>query len=323
MIVRSLYKLSLILIGSFSLFCMGCSKDIEEDEDYCLRPDYKAKVNIHLMVDESLSPYRNIIGDEVESQLTRSGEEYKLRYSVCAYPLDYSGYMAKSTVNEYYVQSTDPNVELSLPLGKYRIIAWADFISDKSGQKPYFHTDDFSDMLLVEKYQYQGCDNFKISFNGENNLTVSYKTPALNIDLSPTMGQYRLIASDLPDYEVGKIRISYPSGLPASYNLLTNEICHFWQDVSFFPIGDKYLAFDNVYSENLYNLELRVEVFDKDGKLKARRNSIKIPIKKGGVTTYTAKLFTILEEDSTDTPIDSNNGAGIDFDFGDTYIIEF
>lgn len=312
------------MIGSLSLLTMSCSKEIEEDEDYCIRPDYKATVSVHLSVDESLSPYRSIIEDGVEPKLTRSNDGYKLRYSVCAYPLDSAGSKTKANSNEYFAQSTDPNIELALPLGKYRIIAWADFISEDSTKKPYFHTDDFSDMLLVEKYQYQGCDNFKICFNGENNLTVSYKTPQLNIDLSPTMGQYRLVASDNPDYEVGKIRISYPSGLPASWNLLTGEICHHWQDVSFSPTCDKYIAFDNVFSENLYNIELLVEVFDKDGKLKARRNSIKIPIKKGGVTTYTAKLFTVLEDNNSSvTPPEGNNGGGIDFIFGDTFFIEF
>lgn len=303
-----------LLAGAF-LFT-SCHSD-NEVEDPCLRPDYKSSVKVSLDVDVKLSKYKDVsFADDLNRQ-TRSAEQWQLRYTVCAFQDGKSNEVPVASVS-----SLSPELELSLPLGKYNVVAWADYVSDGSLSSRYFHTDDFSDILLKDKFSYSGIDSHKIGFLGSESLTVSYRTPELKIALSPAMGQYRINATDSPDYTVGKVLVTYPQGVPSSLNVLSGKICHKWYGVSFETIPAGEVAFDNVFAESKeIKVAVKIEVFDDSGRLRARRNFLDIPLVRGGVTFVNAKIYTILDPDSGDAP--SGGGMGIDGDYDDSFVIEF
>ena len=314
-----------LLLMLFGSLLVSCSKDIEPDEDYCLREDNRDLVCLNLAVQKSMFTYKNLdIDDENNVTISRSAEkeEPHIRYYINVYPADCD----EKAKPIYSTTTTEPQITLSLPIGKCRVIAWADYVTNDDGFSKYFHTDDFSDMLLIDKYDYTANDPYKSCFLCSKDVTVSYKTPLIDMKLMPLMGQYRIVASDQPDYEVGKILVSYPSGVAASVNAFTGNICHVWQDVSFKSECDSYVVFDNILAEKAESeIHLAIKVFDEDGRLRAYRRSIKFPIVRQGVTTATTNVFTLLEDENPgDNPGTEGGGqAGINDKYDTTYIITF
>lgn len=307
--------LSALALFAGTVLFASCHSD-NEVEDPCLLPDYKSSVKVTLDVDTRLSDYKDVsFADDLNKQ-TRSSEHWHLRYTVCAFPEGVSNAVPVASVS-----SLSSKLELSLPLGKYNVVAWADYVPDESLASQYFHTDDFSDLLLREKFSYSGTDAHKIGFLGSEAVTVSYRTPELTVALSPAMGQYRINATDSPDYTVGKVLVTYPHGVPSSLNALSGKICHKWYGVSFETMPTDVVAFDNVFAESEeIKVPVKIEIYDDKGRLRARRNTLDIPLVKGGVTFVNAKIYTILDPDSGDAP--SGGGMGINGDYDDDFIIE-
>ena len=159
-----------IKISTFLLVCLitlSCSSDKNKEED-CLSENFKTSFKIRLDVDTHMTDYKDICLDNDNEPETRSAEAWRLRYTVCAYSEN-----GPSDVPVASLSSLSPVIDLTLPLGKYNIIAWADYISDESLNSQYFHTDDFTDILLRDKFSYSGDDTHKIGFIGNENLTVS------------------------------------------------------------------------------------------------------------------------------------------------------
>lgn len=304
---------ALILFAGISVFT-SCSKDTPE-EDWCIRDGYRATVHVVLSADESMYDYQTVTVSDPEAE-TRAGEKWRLRYSLCAYNLEEGGDASPI----FNISSLSPELDVSLPLGKYRLVGWADYVPEETEKSKYFHIDDFSDMLLIDKFSYSGSDPHKMAFLGQSDCTVSYRTPEIDIDLSPAMGQYRIIATDSPDYEVGKVVISYPKGMPASMDARSGKICYNWMGVSFVSNPGECLVYDNLFAEETgKNVKVRLEIYDKSGNLKACRKALDVPLIRGGITLVKANCYTILECDNT--PGEGSGGIGIDDSYGDTHVI--
>lgn len=311
------YKLISKAVLCFGLLLMACSREDPYDMECLIDTEYST-VRIHLDVNASLNPYRTITdptNDDASS--TRSDDSWQLKYVVAAYPVS-----GNSTKPFAMIKSGGPDIEMNLPLGKYHILAWSDYTPSLSLNDYYFHTDDFTDFLLKEKYSYNGVDAHKIGFLGAEDVTVTSRIDDVSISLSSAMGQYRINAVDSPDYTVGKVIVSYPDGLPSSLNGITGRICHKWYGVSFETNPSDSNIFDNVFSENSeIKVPVKIEVYDINGKLRARRNTIDIPLVRGGRTYVNAKVYTLLDPDSDDVVM--GDGAGIDGEYDDTFIIDF
>lgn len=311
--MNSFITISTVLV--VCLITLSCSSDKNKEED-CLSENFKTSFKIRLDVDTHMTDYKDICLDNDNEPETRSAEAWRLRYTVCAYSEN-----GPSDVPVASLSSLSPVIDLTLPLGKYNIIAWADYISDESLNSQYFHTDDFTDILLRDKFSYSGDDTHKIGFIGNENLTVSYRTPELNIYMSPAMAQYKITALDSPDYNVSKVIVSYPEGLPSSLNAISGKISHKWYGVSFETLPKDFVAKDNVFSEHEeIKVPVKIEVYDDRGVLRARRNSIKIPLIKGGVTFVKAKIYSVLDPENGDMP--QGGGITIDNEYDDVHIIE-
>lgn len=299
-----------ILIGGSS-----CSSDNVVDDNDCLEVGFRDKVNVSLSVKDSLSFYKEV---NYDYDCTRCVDGAVLRYTIGVYELD-AITRCESVSPSCLLYSDSPDFTISLKPGKYRVLAWADYEPMSKSDNHYFHIDDFSDMMLVDKFGYHGSDVLKMGFLGCKDITVSYRTPDYEIQLESVMGQYRLTTSDTPEFEVGKVVISYPSGVPASLNAITDNICYIWDGISYVAKSEDYLTFDNILAENEeYELELKIEVYDKNEKLRARRKSVKIPIIRGGITDAKIQLYTVLEEDE---PRDTEGGCGINDKYDDTIFI--
>lgn len=312
-----IFRLSLLLFASISLF--ACSKH-EIDEDDCLKDGGSSEITVNLSVNKVLSPYTTVeIPDTLPTEETRAESDKILVYYLAAYRL----YNGKLTNDFKAFTSSESNFSIALPIGRYRIFAWAQYVdSDDPDMKGYFHTDDFSDMLIRNKYSFPINDSFKIAYRSETDFAVSFRSKPLAMSLKPVMGQYKIEPLDSPDYEVGKVEITYNSGLAASHNAITDQFAYMWNGIVGLHQGqfaDDCLAFDNVFAlDKEHHLSLQIKIFDKNGKLKAKRNNISFPVVRSGITTVRAKVFTILEKDNPEDP----GMGGINDEYDNTYFIE-
>ena len=271
---------------------------------------FRTDLDVYLSIDKSFSDYK-----DVDSTMfaTRGSTAWGLRYCVAAYRRDES--------EPYMVQSSYDNpIQFNLPPGKYTFVGWADHVPNYDDKSYYFYTDDFSEILLRHKYDYEGNDFAKVAYSGQKDLRVAYTTKSLQIDMNVSVARYKLIATDSATFTPGKVIVSYYD-LPASINPFHKKINGKWNDVSFISsVSGKQLAFDQVLAENSeITVKACVEIFDEKDNLRARVRQVEIPLINGGITTVKGNFFTTLQLDEGMTA----GGIVIDPEFEETVEIEF
>ena len=258
------------------------------------QPVFDREVQVHVAVDESLAAYKDTVYSRSESMV--------LRYTANAY----QGSDIVATV-----VSMTPDFTMKLPMGDCRICVFVDYVPEGTIEDYHFFTDIFSEILLKNRVNYEPAVAHRIGLYGNEIATDS--DTHVNITASIAMAQYRLIASDYPDYEIGNIRISFNSAYPAAINGFNGNVCRGWSGLAFNSqcVGET-IAADMVFADfDEIMLSARVEVYDTDGKLRARIKSVGIPVRRGGITTVRGPFFTTFEEDD---PGPDSGGSGIEID---------
>lgn len=278
---------------------VGCKdNDMGINEDWCLSPDYKTDMVVDVDLDKTFSQYVTL--DSVFS--TRSNETgLILKYYAAAY-------VRNSRTPLVISSSFDHKVPISLMPGKYNIVAWADYESENDSRSANFYTDDFSELLLRNKYNYSEASTAKMGFRGVSQVPVAYTTDSVSIIAKPAMGQYRLVATDTVGYTPAKVTVRYTSKIPAAIDALDGSFNWWWDDISFSCVPNgKQIASDLVFSQPTEtSVTAVVEVFDDKGYLRARKKGLKIPLVNGGITTIRGNFLSILEMDDN-----QGNGAGL------------
>lgn len=291
-------KLFLPFLAFFMIALTGCKDEVEMDEDWCLKNTFQKPLVVDVGLEKSFEKYLDI--DSTFSTRSRS-LDLVLKYYVAAYTKDSSEPIAISS-------SFDNKVEISLFPGKYEFVSWVDYESESNGVGANYYTDDFTELLLRNKYSYSEASIDKLGYRGHKNASIAYTTDSISITTTPAMGQYRLIATDTVGYVPDKVVVTYSSKIPAAINAKDGSFKWWWDDISFTtsPNG-KILASDFVLSQpSETSVTAIVEVYDSDGYLRARKKDLEIPLINGGITTIRGNFLSILEVD--DNPA---NGSGI------------
>lgn len=271
----------------------------------------KIPVTVNITIDKSMSDYIRV--DSLDLNNARSSSNPVYRYCLAAY----RGNEAEPYEVHY---DYDPSFTLSLPLGKFNFVGWADPVYENNGRSYYFFTDDFSEILLRNKYDYMVNDPNKLAYRNKIEHRVSYTSKDISISLTPAMAKYRLIATDSPDYTPSKVVVSYLN-IPSSIDGLSGKINGYWSDVFFNSnIIDDQIATDQVLAQDSeIKVYARIEIYDDKGVLKGRIKQLEIPLVKGGLTTIKGNFYTSLQQEV-------NTGEGgiiIDPDFEETVEIEY
>lgn len=286
---------------SLLLFSLnGCKDNVEFDEDWCLRDTYKKPLLVDVELDKSFTQFASI-DSAFSTRSSTKAQDLVLRYYVAAYTKDSNEPIALSS-------SFENKVELSIHPGKYDIVSWVDYESESNGVGANYYTDDFTELLLRNKYSYSEASIDKLGFRGIKSASIAYTTDSLSITATPAMAQYRLIATDTVAYKPEKVVITYTSQIPAAINAKDGSFSWWWDDISFTttPNG-KTIASDFLLSqETETSVTANIEIYDSKGYLRARKKDLKIPLINGGITTIKGNFLSILEED--DNP---SNGSGI------------
>lgn len=308
-----------LLLASLLPF-MACNKDSPEDEEYCLRDSYKIPVDFHIVLghDTVFKEYKSI--DSLYIKTRTDIETPYLKYFVAAFPMT-------EGLPTAVASSTESDMTINLHPGRYTMVGWVMYETDEQSRGFNFYDDDLSELLLKNKYNYSGANSYKIAYRASEPKNIAYNTPEASLTAKPSMGYYRIIATDSATFVPSRIVLRYSSMLPASIHGKTGAFNWWWSDISYDSepirldsVGDL-LAHDFVLSQDSKetSVTVTIEVYDQSGDLRARKKNVEIPLKNGGITTVTGEFYSFLEIDEDAT---SGSGISIKTDWDATFDIE-
>lgn len=297
----------------------GCKDNVEfNEEDWCLDKSYMVPLNVYVNVDKSFEEYANVdstMDADKYRRSTRGDPTWQLQYNVAVYEKD-----AKDISQPLEVFTSFENpVKTRLRPGKYDFVAFATYTPPLLETKSHhFHLDDFSEIMLKQKYDYTADDSYKVPYRVKEGHSVAWTDDELNLTATPAMAKFRLIATDEPEFTPYRTVVSFYS-LPAAINGYTGKINYSWSDIQFENIiKDDVLAADYVLSHSEETeIFVKVEIYDALGNMRARLSKLRIPLVNGGVTTIKGNFYSILDLSGL-----SSGGISIDTEFEGTYEIE-
>lgn len=301
---RIILLLSLLMFG-------GC--DIHEwpDKRYILYP-FTLNLDFHsdLSMYEEISYVRN-----VRSISENSLVGHDVRYLIKAYRMDDMGDVSTFVYTHADVSSLNHDVQLELPEGAYKFLVWTDYVDSKSVNDKYYDTSDFQEIILIDKSNHKGSNEFRDVFRGYSFGEVEgteSTTGIATVTMERPMGKFKFIATDadvfiktmqnkgsLLNMEDYKVIFRYNYFMPCSYNLVADMTADSWTGMSFESrmftnLEDQVeLGYDYVFvNDNGTTLSVCMEVYDKDGSLLAACSPINVPIVRNKMTKVSGNFLT-------------------------------
>lgn len=297
-------KIIYILLAFPLLVFSACQHTYVEDVDWCLKDTDKLQVEVSIALDSAFSDYITI---DTLSVKTRNMDSPFLKYYVAAFRENESN-------PAMVVSSLDSVVRMNVKPGKYTIVGWVQYCQGSDSKGCNFYDDDFTELLLRNKYSYKPGSPSKIAYRAVDSLRLALNTRNIKMVAKPAMGRYRIIATDSAGFNPSKVVVKYTSSIPAAIHGKNGEINWWWNDISYTspsvtslgPEGDL-LAYDYILAQDNEEtiLVATVEIYDEFGKVKARKNKVNIPVVNGGLTTIKGDFYS-----SFDSKVNSSSGGG-------------
>lgn len=284
--------------------------------------------------------------------LTRAdGQDVVIRYDFKVFPKGNTTYPVKEfTILKDDLTRQDYTTNLELMPGDYDLYCWSDY-AYPDGDPIYYDDTNFASITYIKPYEgdsdlrdvFRGVTSFSITESGYYEL----KPVDATIVLSRPLARYKFIATDLAEFidkEITrgklsrtpddvllgdgpryaklseyKIKVIYPMYMPAVFNNFRNNPVDSWTGVDFYCSmqqlsgTEAQLAMDYVMvNGEQSSVQVMLEVYDPDGVLIARTNTMTIPTKRDRTTVVYNKFLTTIR----------NDGVGINPDFDGEYNIE-
>lgn len=278
--------------------------------------------------------------------------DIELRYDFRIYPKGNTKNCLKEfTIYKSDLTGESFQTSFEMHTGDYDIYCWSDFAYSLNGLPVYYDDSNFSAITYIKPYEgdsdfrdaFRGVTSFSIKDSGYYQMQPVEAT----IILSRPLARYMFIATDLEDFiekEATRernrnsdslndqdaytrvtnlddyiVKVTYPLYMPAVFDNFLNNPIDSWTGISFegtmTKISDQEarLALDYVMVNGEESgVQVMLEVFDPDGVVIARTNSMTIPTKRNRTTIVYGKYLTTLR----------NDGVGIDPDFNGSFNIE-
>ncbi len=149
---------------------------------------------------------RTVLSDRVTNRFLG---DYDMRYLINAYPIDDEGNVSqepvarfvfsKSVFSDYDFQTT----EVSLPAGRYQLMAWADFVETSTVADKFYHPTDFNNIHLPDTHE--GNSEYRDAFRGMKQIEVVadvYETEPLSvlIPMQRPLARFTFVTTDLKEF---------------------------------------------------------------------------------------------------------------------------
>ena len=214
---------------------------------------------LHLNFDTELPLYKTIDYTRGENNTITGTPKHDIRYIINAYRTDnIIGENRLSDTTFVFTKSDISNLnytaQLHLKTGVYTFRVWADYVEPGSKKDKYYDTSDFAEIVLVDRDNHSGSNDYRDAFKGSISAEVKEIKPnggAIEIDNEATiemrrpMGKFHFIATDGEEF-VSRIaqelseqgELVTPNSAQPAYEQLLQSI-----DISQFNIVFRYNAF--------------------------------------------------------------------------------
>lgn len=225
---KSLYYISLCLISFFAF----SSCDIHElpAERYD-----KVPFQLHLNFDTEMPLHQEIFyTNSGETESKSSIEKHDIRYIVNVYRTDKIRSDARLADTTFVFTKSDITnlnytANLLLPEGVYDFKVWADYVDANSNDDKYYDTRDFSDIILLNKDNYRGSNDYRDAFRGYTSAEVLnpdfYTGSIVNtidnqatIQMERPMGKFKFISTDTEIFLARVAQKLYEQGKLSSFD---------------------------------------------------------------------------------------------------------
>ncbi|MDE6276748.1 MAG: hypothetical protein K2M06_01420 [Muribaculaceae bacterium] len=240
------------------------------------------KYLLHLRFDTDLPIFKEVFYENgsLSEARSRSGRspEYDIRYIINLYPAVRTGEYSRSAEHSFVrtvprAHGLDADFELPVPPGDYRIYVWADYVGHDEAVDLFYDTSDFSEIIIANRNDYVGDDDFRDAFCGSLDAKVDYG-PEYSLSrnreiivegtvrMERPLAKYRFISTDLAEFikqqfdsrrsafsaaqapgaedasraldlSEYSVRVIYSQYLPCSFNMFTNRPADSWTGVSY------------------------------------------------------------------------------------------
>lgn len=262
--------------------------------------------------------------------VSRAADAHDMRYIIRAYPLGDNDVVLNEPVAEWIYSrgnvsvgdNYDYSTQYFLPEGKYRLMAWADFVEAGSVSHKYYNYDNFTSIVLHGPHK--ANTDYRDAFSGTADLTLEasiyeeLETKNVLINMKRPFAKYSFVATDLKEFmekemkeQHGEVDLDdytvlfiYPMYMPNTYNLFNDKAVNSATGIQYrsklTPLNEKEasMGFDYVVinDDPDAKVTVRVGVFDKDGKQLAMSPSFNIPLERS-VNSIIRGRFLMTESD--------------------------
>lgn len=300
----------------------GCSSNGDE-------PSVPKYGSAPVVVSFSINP-EMVFYQDVNLEESRAGAGMDLRCQVRAYAESSNGQLSARPVADtlLILPAKGPQqgrCKFTLPSGRYRVMAWADYVDAGSKADKYYTTTDFSDIRLNGSYV--GGTDARNAFAGSAavNFSVPYGDTTTvvrqDLPLASVMGKIKFVATDYNQWLAGtpqnlRVLVNYPAFLPHRYSVPRGVPFDATTGVSFISTmselstdghGSATLATDYVMvNGDESSVTVALGLYDDTGKLVCSSGTINVPLRRGGLTVVSGHFLTKTA---------NSGGIGIDPDF--------
>ena len=147
------------------------------------------------------------------SETKASYETHDVRYVINAYRTDLKRSTNRIADTSFVFTkdcdgTLDYKAHLALPEGSYDFNVWVDYVDDGSKRDKYYDTRDFSEIILANKGQHSGSNEYREAFRGYSNGVVMdplhYSGQIVNeihnessVEMMRPMGKFKFISTDV------------------------------------------------------------------------------------------------------------------------------
>ena len=276
-------KKLLYLFLLLPLLMVGCKKQSAGS-------DTNAEVVFNLSFDRALAAHQTINVDTKAEGVT-------FRNIICVYKMDATGSVISQEKPDYSFswEGEKTTYTGSLPVGKYRVLAWSDH---KGGSSLYWDASDFTSIKMDGTHQ--GSDENVRAFKGDVVLDVTDNgNRALSIPMASPMGKFVVLSTEAQQAALNglKVRFTYSQFMPSAFGMFHDKPVDSKSGVSFTstpeegPEGTVQLGYDYVLTNGAEStVPMLMEILS--GSEVASFFTFNIPLVRGKITTVKGEFLS-------------------------------
>ncbi len=226
---------------------------------------------LHLDFTTEMPLYKEIVYSRSGDTETRGvTERHDIRYTINAYRVgnmrsenrvaDTTFVFTKSDISDL-----NYTAHLLLEEGTYDFKVWADYVDANSIEDKYYDTHDFSEIILANKYEHPGSNDYRDAFRGYATATVTnpayYTGSVVNsidnqatVEMMRPMGKFKFISTDM-DVFLSRVELMMKEqGMLLSLNTDLDTKAHYEQLLQSINLGDFYVVFQYAYVPCSFNM---------------------------------------------------------------------